>query len=575
MSENYTRTASHDLLQGLVDLGIDYLFCNLGTDHAPLIEEMAHWREQGRAFPKVILCPHENTAVHMAGGYAVATARGQAVLVHVDAGTANAAMGLHNLCRTRIPVLLIAGRAPMSTFDSATGGRDTYVHFIQEPFDQASVVRPYVKWEYNLAWPSMAHEVISRAGAVMQSDPTGPVYLTLPREVLAAPVDAQSMGAYGQQNHLPVKAQGADNAAIEQIAAKLMAAENPMLVTAYAGRNHAAPALIEKLASLCGMRVCEFNSIYLNIRRNSPFFAGYNPAAFTEQADFGLMLDVDVPWIPKTTRVNPKAYWAQMDVDAIKRDIPMWGFPLHARIEGDSVRLLSQLIECIEQTATPAFKAKANQRSLFIKTEHEKNQQRAAAMAKEPGKLNAINPHFLCAAIGQQIRSEDVVLNEAIRNTMAVFEQIPREHPGTLMGLSGGGLGFSAGTALGIKLAQAQSRVIHFVGDGSFYFSNPSSVYAVARQYNLPILTVLLDNGGWSAVKESTLRMYPHGEAKNTNQFASDLGHGTDFAAIAEAAGAHGERLVDPSQTEAAIARCLAALDAGQSALLHVRITPL
>jgi acetolactate synthase-1/2/3 large subunit len=575
MSENYTRTASHDLLQGLVDLGIDYLFCNLGTDHAPLIEEMAHWREQGRAFPKLILCPHENTAVHMAGGYAVATGRGQAVLVHVDAGTANAAMGLHNLCRTRIPVLLIAGRAPMSTFDSATGGRDTYVHFIQEPFDQASVVRPYVKWEYNLAWPSMAHEVISRAGAVMQSDPTGPVYLTLPREVLAAPVDAQSLGAYGHQNHLPVKAQGADAKAIQQIAAKLMTSQNPMLVTAYAGRNHAAPAVIEKLASVCGMRVCEFNSIYLNIRRNSPFFAGYNPAALTEQADFGLMVDVDVPWIPKTTRVNPHAYWAQLDVDAIKRDIPMWGFPLNARIEGDSVRLLTQLIECIEETATPSFKAMASQRSLIIQAEHEKNQQRAAAMAKEPGKVNAINPHFLCAAIGQQIRSEDVILNEAIRNTMAVFEQIPRELPGTLMGLSGGGLGFSAGTALGIKLAQTQSRVIHFVGDGSFYFSNPSSVYAVARQYNLPILTVLLDNGGWSAVKESTLRMYPHGEAKSTNQFASDLGYGTDFAAIAEAAGAYGERLVDPSQTEAAIARCLAALDAGQSALLHVRITPL
>ena len=575
MSENYTRTASHDLLQGLVDLGIEYLFCNLGTDHAPLIEEMAHWREQGRAFPKLILCPHENTAVHMAGGYAVATGRGQAVLVHVDAGTANAAMGLHNLCRTRTPVLLIAGRAPMSTFDSATGGRDTYVHFIQEPFDQGSVVRPYVKWEYNLAWPSMAHEVISRAGAVMQSDPTGPVYLTLPREVLAAPVNAQSIGAYGHQNHLPVKAQGADANAIAQIAAKLMASENPMLVTAYAGRNHAAPALIEKLAMLCGMRVCEFNSIYLNIRRNSPFFAGYNPAAFTEQADFGLMVDVDVPWIPKTTRVNPNAYWAQLDVDAIKRDIPMWGFPLNARIEGDSVRLLTQLIECIEQTATPAFKAMASQRSLIIQAEHEKNQQKAAAMAQEPGKVNAINPHFLCAAIGRQIRSEDVVLNEAIRNTMAVFEQIPREMPGTLMGLSGGGLGFSAGTALGIKLAQTQSRVIHFVGDGSFYFSNPSSVYAVAHQYDLPILTVLLDNGGWSAVKESTLRMYPKGEAKSTNQFASDLGYGTDFAAIAEAAGAHGERLVDPSQTEAAIARCLAALDAGQSALLHVRITPL
>lgn len=575
MSKEYMRTASSDLLQGLVDLGIEYLFCNLGTDHAPLIEEMAHWREQGRAFPKLILCPHENTAVHMAGGYAVATGRGQAVLVHVDAGTANAAMGLHNLCRTRIPVLLIAGRAPMTTFDDVTGGRDTYVHFIQEPFDQASVVRPYVKWEYNLAWPSMAHEVVSRAGAVMQSDPTGPVYLTLPREVLAAPVDAASVGAYGHQNHLPVRAQGADPSAVRAIAEQLMRSDNPMLVTAYAGRNREAPALIEKLAVLCGMRVCEFNTIYMNIRRDSPYFAGYNPAAFTEQADFGLMVDVDVPWIPKTTRVNPNAYWAQLDVDAIKRDIPMWGFPLNARIEGDSVRLIKQLIEIIESSATPEFKSKAAARSLALKTAHAQNRQKAASLAQARGVVNAINPHYLCAVMGQKIDLHDVVLNEAIRNTMAVFEQIPREVPGSLMGLSGGGLGFSAGTALGIKLAQADNRVIHFVGDGSFYFSNPSSVYSVANQYGLPILTVLLDNGGWSAVKESTLRMYPQGEAKSTNQFASDLGYATDFAAIAEAAGAHGERLTDPEQVEAAIERCLAALDAGRSALLHVRITPL
>ena len=575
MSQQYIRTAANDLLQGLVDLGIDYLFCNLGTDHAPLIEEMAHWREQGRAFPTLILCPHENTAVHMAGGYAVATGRGQAVLVHVDAGTANAAMGLHNLCRTRIPVLLIAGRAPMSTFDDATGGRDTYVHFIQEPFDQASVVRPYVKWEYNLAWPSMAHEVVSRAGAVMQSDPTGPVYLTLPREVLAAPVDAASLGAFGHQNHLPVKAQGADASAVRAIAEQLMRSENPMLVTAYAGRNHKAPALIEKLAILCGVRVCEFNTIYMNIRRDSPYFGGYNPAAFTEQADFGLMVDVDVPWIPKTTRVNPQAYWAQLDVDAIKRDIPMWGFPLNARIEGDSVRLIAQLIEIIESSATPEFKAKAAARGLAFKTAHVQNRQKAASLAQAKGVVNAINPHYLCAVMGQKIDLHDVVLNEAIRNTMAVFDQIPREVPGSLMGLSGGGLGFSAGTALGIKLAQANSRVIHFVGDGSFYFSNPSSVYAIANQYGLPILTVLLDNGGWSAVKESTLRMYPQGEAKSTNQFASDLGYSTDFAAIAEAAGAHGERLTDPEQVEAAIERCLAALDSGRSALLHVRITPL
>ena len=137
-------------LQALNEVGIEYLFCNFGTDHAPLIEELARFNANGLQAPKVILCPHENVAMHMAGGYAQMTGRGQAVLVHVDAGTANAALGMHNLFRSRIPVLLIAGSAPFTSFGELEGSRDTYVHFIQQPFDQGSLVRPYVKWEYTL-----------------------------------------------------------------------------------------------------------------------------------------------------------------------------------------------------------------------------------------------------------------------------------------------------------------------------------------------------------------------------------------------------------------------------------------
>ncbi len=107
-----THTTAHYFLEGLVELGIEYLFCNLGTDHASIIEEMARWQQAGRRYPTPILCPHENVAIHMAGAYAGMTGRGQAVLVHVDAGTANAAMGLHNLFRSRLPVLLMAGKAP-------------------------------------------------------------------------------------------------------------------------------------------------------------------------------------------------------------------------------------------------------------------------------------------------------------------------------------------------------------------------------------------------------------------------------------------------------------------------------
>ena len=118
------RSTSHYFLEGLNEIGIDDLFCNLGTDHAPLIEEMARWRKDGRRHAPTVLCPHENVAVHMAAGYTMVTGRGQAVLVHVDVGTANSAMALHNLARARIPALLMAGRAPFTVRGELPGSRD-------------------------------------------------------------------------------------------------------------------------------------------------------------------------------------------------------------------------------------------------------------------------------------------------------------------------------------------------------------------------------------------------------------------------------------------------------------------
>ncbi len=114
-TQTQTRSAADLFLEGLTEIGVDYLFCNFGTDHAPLIEGLANRRRLGAPVPKVIRCAHENTAAHMAGGYALVTGRGQGVLVHVDVGTANAANAMHNMLRTRIPVLLMAGKAPFTT----------------------------------------------------------------------------------------------------------------------------------------------------------------------------------------------------------------------------------------------------------------------------------------------------------------------------------------------------------------------------------------------------------------------------------------------------------------------------
>ena len=192
-----TSSAANYLLEGLHEVGIDYLFCNMGTDHAPIIEAMASRRKRGQAQPKVIVCPHENTAAHMAGGYALATGRGQGVLVHVDVGTANTTNAMHNLYRSRLPVLLMAGKAPFTAHGELVGTRDNYVHFVQEPYDQGSLVRPYIKWEWTLPSGVVVKETLRRAHTMMHSEPKAPVYLMLPREILTEAWSEEDMRDVG------------------------------------------------------------------------------------------------------------------------------------------------------------------------------------------------------------------------------------------------------------------------------------------------------------------------------------------------------------------------------------------
>ena len=570
------HTTAHYFIEGLVDLGVEYLFSNLGTDHVSLIEALAQWDRAGRAHPRVVLCPHENVAVHMAGGYAALTGRGQAVMVHVDAGTANASMGMHNLFRGRLPVFLMAGRAPYSLHGELPGSRDNYVHFVQDPYDIGNLVRSYVKWEYTLPSGVVAKEALRRGHALMQSDPPGPVYMTLPRETLAETWEESAIRAYPESRYGAVAAGGTDPATVARIAEQLLAAKNPIAITAYLGRKPEAVAVLDALARECGIRVFEFNPTYLNIPRDSPCFAGYDPKAAIAEADVGLLLDVDVPWIPKYVADNPALRWIQVDVDAIKKDFPMWGFPTELRVQGDCATVLAQVLEIVRARADAGFRASAVKRIAGWEGERKGRQHRVASAAAQTGKVDAISPDYVCAELNAVLDQNDIVINEAIRNTFAVLNQIPRSRAQTYIGLAGGGLRFSGGMALGAKLARPGSRVVQIIGDGGFHFSTPSSVYAVAQQYGLPIFTVVLDNGGWQAVKEAVLRVYPEGTAVAVDDFQARLSGGQRrFDQVAGAFGAHAETVNDPEQLGAAVRRCLAAVDAGRAAVLAVRVTPI
>src|SRR6202000_2849956 len=197
---------------------------------------------------------------------------------------------------------------------------------------------------------------------------------------------------------------------------------------------------------------------------------------------------------------------------------------------------------------------------------------RRATASSIKGVSGALNMAYVAATLSSKLSQDDVVLNEAIRNGPILQDHLKRTKPRSYVGLAGGGLGFSGGMALGLKLAQPKRRVVQVIGDGGFHFSSPDSVYAVAQQSQIPIFTVVLDNGGWQAVKSATQRVYPKGIAAETDQFQSGRVCGGDFSESGKAFGDDGECGREQDELVAAIDRCLAAVDDGRAAVLHVHV---
>ena len=216
--------------------------------------------------------PHENVAMAMAHGYYRISGKPAAVMVHVTVGTANAINGIINAARDNIPVLLAAGRTPL-TETGSIASRNRPIHWGQEAFDQGGMLREYVKWDYELRSGQPVDAVVDRALDIAMSEPRGPVYLTLPREVLSAPAVAtrrQTVRPLGTIAPEPAQA------AIEEAAALIAKAELPLIVTSSVGR---VPAAVEALAALAdefALPVVQAEPRDMNLPTDHPMHLGYD-----------------------------------------------------------------------------------------------------------------------------------------------------------------------------------------------------------------------------------------------------------------------------------------------------------
>ena len=284
--------AAEAFLRALADHGTEYFFANPGTDFPPIVEAFSRAKKTNAKVPKPVLVPHENLAVGMAHGAYLMTGHPQAVMVHVNVGTANTINNLTNLSRDRVPLILAAGRTPI-TEKGSFGSRSRPIHWAQEMFDQAGMVRELVKWDYELRQPNQIGDMVARGVEVAMAHPRGPVYMVLPREPLSAPL-AEPIAP------MKPRAQAAethpDPKAIATLAEWIAAAERPLIVTATLPAD--AVAALAHLAERCAIPVVTHNPRTVCMPSSHAMHFGFEPGALLADADLVISLESDVPWIP-------------------------------------------------------------------------------------------------------------------------------------------------------------------------------------------------------------------------------------------------------------------------------------
>ncbi|MDE2476498.1 MAG: thiamine pyrophosphate-requiring protein [Alphaproteobacteria bacterium] len=561
-------TVADAYLALLAERGIEYLFANAGTDFAPIIEAYAKAQVFGTRVPKPVTVPHENVAINMAQGYYLKTGRPQAVMVHVNVGTANAICGLVNGWRGNIPVLFTAGRTPFTEEGGVPGERSGEIHWPQEMRDQRAMVREFVKWDYELPNGHVLESAVDRALNIAMSEPRGPVYMTLPREVLAAPI---ADFRYSQPSrHQTPSPPAPDANAIDAAAAMIAAAENPVIVTNTSGRDEGDVAKLAALTGRFAIPVALRKARYMCLPTAHPMNLGEDSDNALDAADLVLVLDCEVPWIPKRKAPREECKIIHAGADPIFENYPLRGFKCDLAITGVPGVTLPALEEALA-AREKSMAARVDARRKWVAQRKARRAEELAGRLEKVRRSERISQAWINRCISQVKGDDGIVLKEALTSN----DYLEFTKAGTFYSLGqGGALGWSLGTSLGVKTAVPDRLVICAVGDGSYMFGNPLPAHYVGKAENLPTLTVVYNNEMWNAVRRNTRDVYPDGyAAKSNREPLTYFDPGTRYEKAIEALGGYGEQVVDGADLPRALDRALNKVAAGQQALLNVVCT--
>lgn len=510
----------------------DKIFIVSGTDYPAFIRA-----EQKLKEPEFVIIPHEITASSAGLGYSLSGKLG-VVMVHTVPGSLNAFGVIANAYTSRIPLLVIAGKSPY-TSKGNNGSRNLRIHWTQDA-DQEELMRKYVKWAYEIRDTSQVPYVLSRAVQIALSEPQGPVYIAIPREVSIGEV---------KEDKKPTMSEfypGVPEHFLEKAKDMIVKASYPVIITWRAGRRLNWFKSIINFADRYNIPVLNYVGERVNYPSSGKMAIDHYDL---KRADLIIEIETEVPWIPKKEG-DIDAKVIRIDSDPSYSYIPYYDFECDLCIQSAVDEVLDRI--------NIQDKYKIERKEILEEIQKQKEEKKEKIRKLSDAKHIDVNyASYKISELGFTIFNE-YDLNPRYGN----FSEFNSYFSDPAFGH----LGWVLGASVGYKIATGND-VIAAVGDGSFIFGVPTAFYYIVRKY--PVMTVIFDNKGWNAVRKAFKEVYPNEEFKEYPGADFDIER---IPSSIESIGGYYEYVEKPYELNEALKKGKEKLQSGKPVIIHIKI---
>ncbi|MFO1350495.1 MAG: thiamine pyrophosphate-binding protein [Gammaproteobacteria bacterium] len=547
-----TLTGRSAFLALLKDEGVKHLFGNPGTTELPIMDALSDHPDLA-----YVLGLQEAIVVAMADGYARVSGQLAACNVHVAPGLGNAMGALYNAKWYGSPVLI-------------TAGQQEHGHGLTEPmlYDPlVPIATPLVKWAVEVTRLQDLPRIVRRAAKVALAPPTGPVFISLPGDILNAEAELE----LGRRTRVDAATRPNDSA-LAVLAERLWQAERPVIISGHEVATRDALVEVAQFAETLGAPV------YLQTVPYSAQFLSEHPAymgvltrnqrqvrGILEAHDLLICIGADVLRMSVWSPVDPLP--AHMPVVQIAERSWELGknYPAEIAINADVKQTLRALLPVLVERGGGGQTAIAAARLAALREQNwaAKREALTRKTLAELGAAKPIRPEFLMLRIAETLPADAVVVEEGLISTQSLLHFLPLRDARGYYGLASGGIGFAIAGAIGIQLAQPERPVLAIIGDGSALYG--IQALWTAAHLKLPITFLIANNRSYRILKERLVAFQGNDRFIGMDLRDPEI----DFVALARSFGLPARRIVEPDAIAPALAQALAS---GAPSLLDVAV---